>query len=321
MTTYIIRRVLIGLVVLLLVTILVFLFVRLLPGDPLMLFMPVYDVQQIQRIGPEERQKLLAQFGLDKSMPEQYIRWLGDVFRGDLGESIVLREDVTTLMAEVLPRTAYLGSISLILGTGLGILFGIIVALKRGTWTDNVITLLANTGITVPQFWLGLLMIYFFAFKLGWFPTSGWTSPFDDFWMSTKQIIMPVIALSVGGMSGMCRLTRSCMLEVIRQDYVRTAWAKGLREKMIVFRHQIRNAMIPIVTVLGGTLGAILGGSVIIENVFAIPGMGRLMVSGVFDQDYQIIQAGVLIFGGIVIFSNLMVDIIWAWVDPRIRYD
>lgn len=321
MTAYIIRRLIIGVIVLLLVTMIVFLFVRLLPGDPLIVYMASFDIQQVQKIGQEQYQHLLAKYGLDKPIPVQYIHWLGRLFRGDMGVSIKLQENVTTLMAERMPRTAYIGAISMILGTGLGILFGIIVALRRGSPTDNIITLLANMGITVPQFWLGILLMYFLSYKLGWLPTSGWTSPFSDFWMSTKQIIMPVICLSVGGIAGMCRLTRSCMLEVMRQDYVRTAWAKGLREKLIVFRHQIRNAIIPIVTVLGGTLGAILGGSVIVETVFSIPGMGRLMVSGVFDQDYQIVQAGVLLFGGIVIFSNLVVDIAWAWIDPRIRYD
>lgn len=136
----------------------------------------------------------------------------------------MLQEDITTLIADAMPRTAYLGAISMIIGTSLGILAGIIVALRRGTWTDNIITLLANVGITIPQFWLGILLMYFFAYQLGWLPTSGWTSPFDDFWLSTKQLIMPVICLSVGGMAGMCHLTRSCMLEVMRQDYVRTAW-------------------------------------------------------------------------------------------------
>jgi len=321
MTAYIIRRVIIGIIILFLVTMLVFLFVRLLPGDPLIVYMASYDIGAAQTIGEEEYEKLKARFGLDKPIYIQYINWLGDLFRGDLGKSIILQEDITTLMREAMPKTAVLGAISMVIGTGLGILFGIIVALRRGTWTDNVITLLANVGITVPQFWLGILLMYFFAFQLGWLPTSGWTDPFDNFGMFTKQLIMPVICLSVGGMAGMTRLTRSCMLEVMRQDYVRTAWAKGLREKMIVWRHQIRNAVIPIITVLGGTLGAILGGAIIVENVFAIPGMGRLMVTAVFGQDYQIVQAGVLLFGGIVIFSNLVVDILWAWIDPRIRYD
>ena len=238
MTAYIIRRVIIGLIILLLVTMIVFLFVRLLPGDPLIVYMAQFDIGAAQTIGEEEYQFLLKQFGLDKPIPVQYINWLGDIFRGDLGQSIKLQEDITALMADVMPRTAYLGAISMVIGTGLGVLFGIIVALRRGTWTDTIITLLANVGITIPQFWLGILLIYLFAHTLGWLPTHGWTPPLDDPWMHFKQIIMPVICLSVGGLSGMCRLTRSCMLEVMRQDYVRTAWAKGLREKLIVFRHR-----------------------------------------------------------------------------------
>jgi len=320
MTNYIIRRVLIGLIILLLVTMIVFLFVRLLPGDPLIVYMSSFEISA-QTIGEESYQRLLAKYGLDQPLPVQYWNWLTNVLRGDLGQSIKLQEDVTTLMAQRMPRTAYIGTISMIIGTGLGLLAGIIVALRRGTWIDNVVTTMANLGMTIPQFWLGILLMYFLSYKLGWLPTSGWTNPLDDFWMSTKQLIMPIICLSVGGIAGMCRLTRSCMLEVVRKDYIRTAWAKGLREKLIVTRHQIRNAVIPIVTVMGGTIGSILSGSIIIENVFAIPGMGQLMVSGVFDQDYQIVQAGVLLFGGIVIFSNLLVDIAWAWIDPRIRYD
>ena len=197
MTAYIIRRVIIGIIILFLVTMLVFLFVRLLPGDPLIVYMASYDIGAAQTIGEEEYEKLKARFGLDKPIYIQYINWLGDLFRGDLGKSIVLQEDITTLMREAMPKTAVLGAISMVIGTGLGILFGIIVALRRGTWTDNVITLLANVGITVPQFWLGILLMYFFAFQLGWLPTSGWTDPFDNFGMFTKQLIMPVICLQI----------------------------------------------------------------------------------------------------------------------------
>jgi len=320
MTAYIIRRAIIGIFVLLIVTMLVFLFMRLLPGDPLLVYMAGYDVQRAQKIGIEEYNALKHQWGLDKPIYVQYVDWLKNILRGDLGKSIKLQQKITSLIADALPRTAYIGFISFIIGTFLGILFGVICALRRGTWIDNLITTVSNIGITVPTFWLGILMIYILSYKMHWLPTSGWTSPAEDFVKSTKQIIMPVICMSVGSIAGLARLTRSCMLEVMRQDYVRTAWSKGLRERVIVFRHQIKNAIIPIVTTLGGALGAILGGSVIIETVFAIPGMGRLMTTAIFDQDYQIVQAGVLIFGGIIIFSNLLVDIAYAWIDPRIRY-
>lgn len=320
MTAYIIRRAIIGIVVLLIVTMLVFLFMRLLPGDPLLVYMAGYDVQRAQKIGIEEYNALKHQWGLDKPIYVQYIDWIKNILRGDLGKSIKLQQSITSLIADAMPRTAYIGFISFVIGTVLGIIFGVICALRRGTWIDNLITTVSNIGITVPTFWLGILMIYILSYKMHWLPTSGWTSPTEDFVRSTKQIIMPVICLSVGGIAGLARLTRSCMLEVMRQDYVRTAWSKGLRERVIVFRHQIKNAIIPIVTTLGGALAGILGGSVIIETVFAIPGMGRLMTTAIFDQDYQIVQAGVLIFGAIIIFSNLLVDVAYAWIDPRIRY-
>ena len=185
---------------------------------------------------------------------------------------------------------------------------------------DNTLTTIANIGMTVPVFWLGIILIYVFAYKLGWFPMYGWVAPWDDFWKSCTYVVLPISAVALGGIAGMARLTRSCMLEVMRTDYVRTAWAKGLRERVIVIRHQLKNAMIPVVTALGGTLGMILGGSVFIETVFSIPGMGRLMVNAIFEYDYQVVQASALIFGGIIIFSNLLVDIAWGWLDPRIRF-
>ena len=320
MTAYIIRRLVIGVIILLLVTMVVFLFVRLLPGDPLLIYMASFDIDRQTSISQENYQALLELWGLDRPIPVQYIDWLGKLFQGDLGKSIKLQEDIGTLIAQRMPRTAYIGMIGFILGTVGGIAAGIVCALRRGTWMDNTITTIANIGMTVPVFWFGILLMYLFAYKLGWLPTSGWVNPFDDFWESTRRLIMPIGSVLLGGIAGMARLTRSCMLEVMRADYVRTAWAKGLRERVIVVRHQIKNAMIPVVTALGGALGAILGGSVFIETVFAIPGMGLLMTNAVFDQDYQIVQAGVLLFGGIIIFSNLVVDILWGWLDPRIRF-
>jgi peptide/nickel transport system permease protein len=320
MTAYIIRRCIIGVIILLLVTILVFLFIRLLPGDPLMVFMGNFNPSGSQsRFGPEQLEILRHEFGLDRPLPVQYWDWLTDILRGDLGESITIGQDIGMLIADALPRTAYIGFISFVIGVVGGIFIGIICAIRRGSWMDNTLTTLANIGMTVPVFWLGILLIYFFSVQLGWLPTHGWVNPFEDFWESTRRLIMPILATVVGSIAGMARLVRSCMLEVMRTDYVRTAWAKGLRERVILIRHQIKNAMIPVVTALGGAIGGILGGSVFIETVFAIPGMGRLMTTAIFDYDYQIVQATVLIFGFIIIFSNLIVDITWGWLDPRIR--
>jgi peptide/nickel transport system permease protein len=320
MTSYIIRRVIIGLIILILVTMMVFLFVRLLPGDPLMVFMGNYSPSsQINTMTSEQHDVLMHQYGLDRPIYVQYIDWLGNVLHGNLGKSLRVGQDITMLISERIGRTAYIGTIIFLITTFGGILAGIYCALRRGTWIDNTITTIANIGMTVPVFWFGVLLIYLFGYKLGWLPIFNWKDPSQDFWYNCKYLIMPVASVALGGIAGMARLVRSCMLEVMRTDYVRTAWAKGLRERVIVVRHQLKNAMIPVVTALGGTLGGILGGSIFIENVFSIPGMGRLMVTAIFDYDYQIVQAAALIFGGIIIFSNLIVDIAWGWMDPRIR--
>ena len=320
MTTYIIRRVLIGLIILLLVTMLVFLLIHLLPGDPLMLYIQNFNPSSAGiATGSVEYKALLHQYGLDRPLPVQYWDWLSHVFRGDLGKSIGIGQDITKLIADAMPRTAYIGIITFIIGTFGGILVGIVCAIRRGSWMDNTLTTLSNIGMTIPTFWLAILLIYLFSVKLGWLPTHGWVDPWENFWESSRRLIMPIMAVALGSVAGMARLVRSCMLEVMRTDYVRTAWAKGLRERVIIVRHQIKNAMIPVVTALGGALAGILGGSVFIETVFAIPGMGRLTTTAIFDSDYQVVQASVLIFGFIIIISNLVVDIAWGWLDPRIR--
>ncbi len=321
MTAYIIRRIVIGLMILIMVTMLVFLLVRLLPGDPVMRYMANFTgTGQQNLMSPEQHDAMMHSLGLDRSLPVQYWDWISNVFRGDLGNSLGTNQPISQAISQVLPRTAYIGTLMFIIGTFGGILVGIYCALRRGSWLDNTLTTIANIGMTVPVFWLGILLIYVFAYKLGWFPMFGWVAPWDNFWKSCTYVVLPVASVALGGIAGMARLVRSCMLEVMRTDYVRTAWAKGLRERVIVIRHQLKNAMIPVVTALGGTLGGILGGSVFIETVFSIPGMGRLMTTAIFDYDYQVVQASALIFGGIVIFSNLIVDIAWGWLDPRIRF-
>ena len=220
-----------------------------------------------------------------------------------------------------MPVTLHLGALSLIMSSIFGISFGVICALRRGTWIDTVVTLLANVGVTMPAFWLGIILIYLLALKAGILPVHGYTSPFEDFWLSTKQVIMPVICLSLFSLASLTRLTRSSMLEVINQDFIRTAWAKGLRERVIIMRHTIKNALIPVITEMGLQVAFIFGGSVLIETVFNIPGVGRLMTQSVMQQDFQVVQAGTLIIATIVVSVNLLVDISYGWLDPRIRYD
>ncbi len=318
MTAYIVRRLLMGLIVLIMVTILVFLIMRLLPGDPLLLYIGQNDMGNFT---PEQIAELRHQFGLDKPLIMQYTDWVGGLTHGNFGTSIFYKEDVGLLIAERMPITIHLGAIALIFSGFFGILFGVICALRRGKWLDTLFTVLANIGITVPAFWVGILLIYILSLKMNLLPTYGYTSPFEDFWMSTKQLIMPVFCLSLFSIASLTRQTRSSMLEVIRQDYIRTAWSKGLRERIIVIRHTIKNALIPVITVMGMQVGFVFGGAVLIETVFNIPGMGRLMRDAVFGHDYQVVQAGVFIIAIVVVLTNIIVDISYGWFDPRIRYN
>jgi peptide/nickel transport system permease protein len=317
MVAYIARRLMIGVLILVLVTVLVFSVMRLLPGDPLTLFVAQ---NQVQSYTPAQLTELRHEYGLDKSLPMQYLDWMNGVLHGNLGKSILQGEDVGYLVRARLPITLYLGFLSFVLSCVLGITFGVICALRRGKWVDTVVTVVANLGITVPSFWIGILLIYFFSLKLGWLPTGGFVSPFSDPILSLRKVMMPVLCLSLFSIASLTRQTRSSMLEVVGQDYIRTAWAKGLRERMIIMRHTIKNAMIPVVTILGLQVSLLFGGAVLVETVFNIPGMGRLMADAVFSHDYQIVQAGVLIVALVVVLSNLAVDISYGWFDPRIRY-
>ena len=317
MTTYIIRRLIQAVIVLILITLLVFFAMRILPGDPLMIYITQQDISLIT---PETEAQLRKEFGLDKSLVLQYVDWISGIFHGDMGKSIHYHESVSTLMAQRIPVTLHLGLLAFVISSFLGILAGLVAALRRGSALDNIVTSLANFGISAPNFWLGIMLIYALGLYLRWLPIQGYTSPFDDFWRSTRQLIMPVFVLSAWSMAFISRQVRSNILEVAHQDYIRTAWAKGLQERVVVLRHILKNGLIPVVTVMGIQLSYIIGGSVIIENVFNIPGMGRLMVASVFSQDYQVVQAGILIVGVAVVFTNFLVDISYGWLDPRIRY-
>jgi len=318
MTAYIIRRLIMAVIVLIIVTLIVFFVIRLLPGDPLIIFLGQQATQGA--ITEETLQALRVQYGLDKPILVQYGNWMWGILRGDLGESIYYHEDVGKLMGERFPVTLHLGLVALVLSNALGIALGIVAAVRRGTWIDSVVTVLAYIGVTVPVFWLGILLIYTFGLTLGWLPIAGYTSPFDDFWLSTKQVIMPIFCLSLPGLAGSARVMRSSMLEITRQDYIRTAWSKGLRERAVIFKHALKNSLIPMVTLMGIGVGIIFGGAVLIETVFAVPGVGRLLVTSIFAYDYVVIQSGTLVIATIIILTNVIVDISYGWLDPRIRF-
>ncbi len=314
MGVYIIRRLILSLVVIWLVTVLSFLLVHIMPGDPAAIMLGAEASQ-------EQIDDLRHELFLDQPLILQYGHWLGNVMTGNFGKSLKYQEPVAGLIVQRLPITIYLSVLALILSVLIGIAAGVVCAVRRGGILDSAISILANTGISLPTFWLGILGIYLFGLSLGWLPIQGYTSPFEDFGLSVRKVIMPVICLAIPSIAILARQTRSSMLEVIRQDYIKTAWAKGLTERVIVVDHALKNALIPIVTLIGLQLRLVVSGSVVVETVFNIPGMGRLLVNATFSKDFITVQAITLIIGIVVLLSNLIVDISYGWLDPKTRYD
>ena len=318
MTTYIIRRLLWSLLIIILLTLLIFFAMRLLPGDPLIIFLG--STSSYSSVGPEGLAQLRHQYGLDQPIMIQYFHWVGGVLHGDLGQSIFYHESVGSLIRTRFPVTLNIGLAAFVIATVLGTASGLLAGLRRGKLADQIVTPLAYVGITVPIFWLGILLIYVFGLKAHLLPIGGYVSPFTDFAGNIKMLIMPVACECVTGVASVSRQMRSSVMEVTSQDFIRTAWSKGLPERAIVLKHILKNSLIPVVTLAGFAIGSIFGGSVLIETVFNIPGMGRLMVSSIFNQDYVVVEACTLIFGAIILGINLIVDISYGWLDPRIRY-
>ncbi len=305
MTAYILRRLGEMIPSLLGVSIAVFLILRLVPGDPARL-----------ASGLEANEETIAalrqQLGLNDPLHVQYGRFIIGLATGDLGRSIKNRQPVTDVLASRVPATLELAAASLLVAVVIGLGAGILAALRRGSVFDTGGMMLALLGVSMPSFWLGLMLIFFFAVTLRWLPTSGFGG--------IQHLVMPAITLGTGSAAIIARMSRAGLIEALSQDYVRTARAKGLPQRLVVMRHALRNAMIPTVTVVGLQCGALLAGSVVTETVFAWPGMGRLLVDSVAMRDYPVIQAIVLLFALIFMVTNLLVDISYALLDPRIRY-
>jgi peptide/nickel transport system permease protein len=318
MGAFIVRRLLQGVIILVLVSIIVFFSMRLLPGDPILLIVTSSEWNEFTEL---EMEKLRHQYVLDRPIYIQYVNWISKFVTGDFGVSILNHRPVRN---EILKRglvSLHIGLLSFIFGNLIGIPIGIIAAIRRGKWADTVVTVIANIGMTIPSFWLGFLLVYLFGLQLSWLPTMGYISPFEDFWLNLKQVIMPVTCLVVFPISGTARQIRSSLIEVMHQDYIRTAWSKGINERVVVTKHALKNAIIPIVTLAGMHLSIIIGGSVLIETVFNIPGMGYLLVSSVSNQDYPYVQGITMIIGISIVLINIVVDIIYGYLDPRIHYD
>jgi peptide/nickel transport system permease protein len=304
--------------VILIVSLFVFLLMRLLPGDPILMYVASGDLQSISK---EQIVHLKHELGMDRPLLVQYFDWLKHSVQGNLGKSILHRYDVMEEIGNRLPITLYLGLLSFVIGCIIGPLLGVISAVRRGKWLDNLVTVIANLGITAPPFWVGIILIYIFSLYLRMLPVYGYTSPLVDFWKNIQQSIMPVLVLATFPITSAARQTRSSVIEVMQQDYIRTAWAKGLSERVIIIRHILKNALMPVVTLQGMLLRNIIGGSVVVETVFVIPGMGKLVVDGMLAQDYPVVQGVILVVAVTVVVSNLVVDILYGWLDPRIQYE
>jgi peptide/nickel transport system permease protein len=305
-------------IVLLIVTLIVFFAMQLLPGDPLVIFLG--QQAGTGSMTPEQIQQLYIKYGLDKPLIVQYFNWISGVVRGDLGESIYYHEDVGELLMERFPVTLDLVVKSFILSNFLGISLGLLAALKRGTWLDTFATVISYIGVSVPVFWLGILFIYLFGLRLNWFPIAGYHFPWDNLTLNLHETFLPVICISLMGWAVIARQMRSSVLDVISQDYVRTAWSKGLTERAVVLKHIVKNSLIPVITLMAIGLGISVGGQVFVEQVFVIPGIGRLLVQSILGQDYPVVQSATLIIAALISLFNLLADISYGWLDPRVRY-
>ena len=313
MTTYIIRRVLIMFPVAFLVTVILFVLVRQTPGDPVL-------VRLGEESTPENREALRAELGLNDPAYVQYGKWLARVVRGDFGRSIRNDQPVTEAIRERLPATIELGIVAFVYSVLLAIPLGTLSALYRRGPLGVAASAFAFAGISMPNFFLGLLLILLFSLTLGWLPPGQYVPFTEDPIQNLKRIIMPAITLGTAGAAINMRLVRSSLLDSIVQDYIRTARAKGLPERLVFFRHALRNALIPVVTIVGIQVGALWEGAVVTETIFAWPGVGRLVTNSIGGRDYPVVQAVVLIAAFSFMISSLLVDIAYAWLDPRISY-
>ena len=312
MLEFLIQRATISVVTLCVISLVVFTGVRMIPGDPAR----VMAGTDADAAGLEE---VREKYGLKDPIVVQYLRWAGLALRGDLGESIRTRESVARMVAKKLPITIELACFSLLIAVGIAIPAGVVAAVRRNTVWDILASGASLCGVSIPNFWLGIVLILFFSVRLGWLPASG----FVPFWESPvanlERMLMPSFVLGTALAAVLMRQTRNSMIEVLSADYIRTAYSKGLAGRVVVFRHAVRNSLIPVVTILGLQMGALMSGAVVTEQIFVVPGFGRLIVEAVFTRDYPLVQGVVLITASSYVLINLLVDVSYSILDPRIR--
>lgn len=314
MLAYIVRRLIGALLVMLAVATLVFFMLRLVPGDPIAAMLADAG-------SPEAREAMIRRLGLDKPVFVQYFIWFKNLLQGDLGNSIYgSNQPVATIIFQALPRTLSLAFLSFIVAVLIAVPAGIICATRRNTTTDNVVSFIAFIGLSMPDFWLAILLIIVFAANLHWLPAIGYVPLSEGFWPWLRHLILPAIAVGTGFSAIIARMIRSSMLEVLQADYMRVAASKGLPDRVLLLRHAFPNALIPVVTVIGIAFALLISGAVVVENVFAIKGLGRVLIQGILNRDYPVVQAAVLVVSAFFVLSNLAVDLLYAVIDPRIRY-
>ena len=310
--TYIVKRVLLSLFTIFAVSVFAFLIVQLMPGDPVRAMLGAEaDVAMVEQTREE--------LNLNKPIVVQYGIWLSNAAKGDFGKSLVLNQNIAEILASRIPVTLSLTIPALILSLVLGILIGVVCAVHRGSFLDQLLTVLMTTMNGIPVFWIGIMMMYLFGVKLKWLPLMGYTSPMEDFGKYVSQAIMPVIIIAFGPLSSIARQVRTNMLEVINQDYIRTARANGISETSVKYKHALKNSLIPVITLVALQVRSMVGGSLLGEQVFSIAGMGRLIMVSVLNKDYLVIQATVFVISLFVVLCNLILDIAYGIVDPRIR--
>jgi peptide/nickel transport system permease protein len=313
MGRYLLQR-LVGMgLMLFLISLLSYSMVRLLPGDPVVAILG-------EGGDPNVMARVRADLGLDQPAPVYYFVWLGRAVQGDLGRSIQSNRPVAGILRDRLLPTFQLGLMAALVAAGIALPLGILAAIRRGSLTDLGASTFALLGLSIPNFWLGIIFIMLFSLALGWLPPSGWRDPFREPLQSLRFMLLPALTLGMAFAASIMRQVRSSLLDTLVQDYLRTARAKGLDDRRVVLRHAMRNALIPVVTIAGLMVGRLLGGAVITETIFAIPGIGRTVVDAIFSRDFPIVQGAVLMMAFVVLVINLVVDMLYAMIDPRIRY-
>ncbi|WP_114195189.1 ABC transporter permease [Edaphovirga cremea] len=312
MLELVVKRLVLSIPTLFLVTLMVFALQKLLPGDPI-------TAMAGEERDPEVIQMLRDKYHLDDPIPSQYFHWLGNALRGDLGVSLRTQEPVMKLIASKLPVTMELSLLSMIIALAIGISMGVLAAVRKGTWVDYSANIVALSGISIPNFWLGVLLILVFSVKLQWLPASGYVPFSEDPLQNLKTLLLPSLVLGTGLSAVLMRHTRASMIAIMKADYIRTARAKGLLSKKVILKHALRNALIPIVTLTTLLFGELLGGAVLTEQVFTIPGFGKMIVDSVFNRDYAVVQGVVMVVAIGFLFLNLLADVLYVLINPRMR--